>query len=89
MKKCSVCGLWKELDEFYNRHDLGDGKQSYCKSCSAAINKEHSNRMKGFGNWNPLKLIDDRRFDMNLVAMGIYNQHGWVNTYDVRSEWGV
>jgi hypothetical protein len=32
-KKCSYCGLEKDLGEFYNAKRRRDGKQSRCKSC--------------------------------------------------------
>lgn len=32
-KKCSSCGLEKDLGEFYNARRRRDGKQSRCKSC--------------------------------------------------------
>ena len=33
MKRCSKCGIEKNLDEFYNRKSSKDGKQPYCKIC--------------------------------------------------------
>ncbi len=32
-KSCTKCGEVKPLDEFYNRKNVSDGKQSFCKAC--------------------------------------------------------
>lgn len=33
LKKCSVCGEMKSLNDFYNKKDSKDGKSYRCKSC--------------------------------------------------------
>jgi hypothetical protein len=37
MKTCTVCGIEKELSEFYNHHK--DGKFKHCKQCHNAKNR--------------------------------------------------
>jgi len=40
MKKCSKCNVVKGLSEFYNDCIKKDGKQSHCKLCNSAMNKQ-------------------------------------------------
>jgi len=41
MKKCSSCGVVKELNEFFNLKKAKVGKTSQCKECNAAYKREH------------------------------------------------
>jgi 5-methylcytosine-specific restriction endonuclease McrA len=43
MKKCSKCGLIKNLSLFEKRKDSKDGLRQYCRECK---NKRHSERLK-------------------------------------------
>ena len=40
-KPCTKCGEVKSLDEFYNRKNVNDGKESQCKACSAIRKTTH------------------------------------------------
>ena len=40
-KECRKCGQTKELTEFYKHTKAKDGRQSYCRSCSSSIVKQH------------------------------------------------
>ncbi len=40
MKICIECGEEKELSEFYNRKDSGDGKYPKCKSCHIIVTRK-------------------------------------------------
>ena len=40
MKKCSKCGLTKELDDFYFRKGVNDNRESQCKKCSNKRNRK-------------------------------------------------
>lgn len=42
MKKCSSCGIEKELSKFYKRKASKDGHRSNCKSCVAIYKKKYN-----------------------------------------------
>ena len=41
MKTCTRCGETKALDEFHNRKDAKDGKNSHCKTCARVIKRAY------------------------------------------------
>jgi len=73
MKYCPDCEKWKSRDEFFNEKRSPDGKCSYCKECSYVKNRKNIALSLGYGDWDPLRLIDNRRYDMNFRAMAAYN----------------
>lgn len=40
-KRCSKCGIEKELSEFHERPSVEDGHRAECKECSAALSREY------------------------------------------------
>jgi len=45
-KRCIRCGKLKDLDEFYERAYISDGRSSYCKACTSEVNKEYRAKRK-------------------------------------------
>lgn len=45
-KKCNKCKEQKELKEFPILHSAKDGRNSYCKICSALVAKPRHDRIK-------------------------------------------
>lgn len=41
IKTCSVCGISKPIDEFYNEKNIKNGKRSECKECDKKYYKNH------------------------------------------------
>lgn len=41
LKKCSKCGIVKELSEFYKRPSAENGHRAECKECSAALSRKY------------------------------------------------
>jgi Autographiviridae endonuclease VII len=39
MKRCTKCGIWKPLDEFYREKACRDGHRPDCKACNLARRK--------------------------------------------------
>lgn len=71
-KRCHKCGDMVPLDEMTKDKRMPDGHTNYCKKCVAKMNRECTARSLGYGNWDPLKLIDDIRFGTNMEAMELY-----------------
>jgi hypothetical protein len=40
-KRCSKCGIEKELSEYHKRSSVGNGHRAECKECSAALCREY------------------------------------------------
>ena len=53
-KRCRECGETKPLDEFYDKKDMKDGKQSHCKSC-------HNARKAAWREANPEQDAEHKR----------------------------
>jgi hypothetical protein len=70
MKKCTKCGLEKNLNEFYNNATKNDGKDSHCKKCVKErqfINKKQiQNQQKKYYENNKDKIIEKRH---NRIAI--------------------
>ena len=53
-KQCTVCNRVRPVEDYYRRHDTGDGLYGRCKDCmrtrNATIKKEKDNNE--FINWN-------------------------------------
>lgn len=52
LKKCSQCGLEKDIDDFYLNYGTNDGHASMCKECQNKIStkyaKEHKEKIKKY-----------------------------------------
>lgn len=48
MKRCGICGVIKQSDEFYRNATKPDGLQSKCKSCSAKYGSRHYQGNKAY-----------------------------------------
>ena len=46
MKRCSVCKVEKDLNDFYKIKHTTDGRQSHCKECTKAKNRERYAKRK-------------------------------------------
>ena len=46
MKKCSKCGVEKELSEFYKNKKSNNGIYSICKKCECKKSKEYCRKNK-------------------------------------------
>lgn len=60
MKKCSKCGVEKELKYFYKRKDSKDGYRSECKECKNKVSKEWA-----LLNKDKVKKIKRKYYDNN------------------------
>lgn len=67
MKKCSRCGLEKELDQFGRRKRACDGLQSYCIPCRKAWDAQNYVRNK-----DSIRAANDRRRQEILVWLQEY-----------------
>ena len=48
MKRCSICSMVKDFDEFYRSYGRKDGRQSMCKPCHKEYEK---NRKREYRNY--------------------------------------
>lgn len=84
MKKCTKCGIEKELTEFYVDKKRKDGRFNSCKMCRNWKYKPVPNVNKIEGEeWRPIPLYEDRYFISNfgriksfysIIENGVYIQ---------------
>lgn len=47
VKRCSMCGQVKPLDDFGRIWHRADGRQNYCKKCACEYQKRRREQRKG------------------------------------------
>jgi len=87
MKKCIRCKQWKPDSEFYLHEKSKDGLYYYCKDCVKELNAQRLRKASGYANWDPFRLVDDERFGLNLKAMTVFINRGWVSMNN--QKWGI
>jgi hypothetical protein len=45
-KKCKICLIEKDINDFYNNKRIKDGKETRCKECTKEINKNNREKLK-------------------------------------------
>lgn len=101
MKKCSMCGEMKTLDEYHRMTRSKDGRRSQCKVCHKKANQEYAKKnqetiIKGRKryykqNKDKLKILNKQYYEQNKEYVNERNKEYYVKNKDKcnnsRREW--
>ena len=78
MKKCSICGIEKHLDEFHHQIKSKDGRHSQCKPCSKERRTRTRDAKKSREQSKAWREKNPERF--KAYAKAYYEKHGSKHT---------